>query len=187
MTARIIVARQLDFPAAVVFPALIGLASQSRWVLATTLAGLPDGPRPPYPGARMVARTGLGPVAFRDTMRITEFSPPRRWTVEHIGLVVRGTGAFGVLPIAGRAGDERADGCRVYWAEELILPLGAIGRLGWLMLRPLVRAGIVLSLRRLERGLTDGTLPATQDRQEYLPPGTHHRSRRERGWASAPW
>lgn len=167
MTARLIVARQLDFPAAAVFPALIGLASQSRWIVATTLAEVPGGPRPPYPGARMVARTGFGPVSLRDTMRITEFSPPRRWAVEHIGRVVRGTGVFGVLPGNGRTGVERAGGCRVYWAEEMLLPFGAIGRLGWLMLRPLVRAGIALSLRRLERGLCDGTLPAGQDPAEY--------------------
>lgn len=167
MNARLIVARQLDCPAATVFPALIGLASQSRWIVATTLAEVPGGPRPPYQGAQMVARTGLGPVSLRDTMRITEFSPPRRWAVEHIGRVVRGTGIFGVLPSTTRSEAGSASGCRVFWAEEMPLPFGAIGRLGWLILRPLVRAGIALSLRRLERGLADGTLPAAQDPTEY--------------------
>ncbi len=187
MSARLIVARQLDFPAAAVFPALIGLASQSRWIVATTLAEVPGGPRPPYPGAQMIARTGFGPVALRDTMRITEFSPPRRWAVEHIGRVVRGTGVFGVLPGNGRAGAESAGGCRVYWTEEMLLPFGALGRLGWLMLRPLVRAGIGLSLRRLERGLCDGTLPAAQDSPDYRAATSLDRGRPERNGAGASW
>jgi len=42
------------------------------------------------------------------------------------------------------------------WSEWLALPLGFFGRVGWLLVRPLVRASVTLSLRRLERYVRSG-------------------------------
>jgi len=47
-------------------------------------------------GAEVVARTGIGPVGFADTMVITEWDPPRRCVVRHTGRIVRGLGIFEV-------------------------------------------------------------------------------------------
>jgi hypothetical protein len=40
---------------------------------------------------------------------------------------------------------------RFVWSEDLELPLGAIGRLGWPIVRPLFGRGIELSLRRFAK------------------------------------
>lgn len=99
----------------------------------------------------LVARTAVGAIGFDDTMRVTAYQPPHRWRVEHVGRLVRGWGEWGVLP-AGGAGR----GCRVYWAEQVELPLGVLGRWGWAVGAALVRAGIRASLGRLARGLESG-------------------------------
>jgi hypothetical protein len=159
----LIVSRAIPLPADTVFPALVGLASQSRWILATRVepsccAPAAD-PAPPHRpaaadplavGSRIIAHTGIGRLAVADRMQITAHEPPRRLTVRHTGRLVRGWGEFGVLP-AGL-------GCRAYWAEEFELPFGATGRLGWTLLGSTVRAGIAVSLARLARGLADGSL-----------------------------
>ncbi|GAA2877540.1 SRPBCC family protein [Streptosporangium fragile] len=93
-------------------------------------------------GSRLAAFTGVGPVGFLDTMEITEWDPPRRVAVRHTGRLVRGTGVFRVLPCEG-------GGSTIVWEEELEVPLGPVGRLGWRLLKPLNAALFRLSLRRL--------------------------------------
>ena len=77
-------------------------------------------------------------------MEITEWDPPRRCVVTHHGRVVRGDGVFEVIPL----GQDRAE---FRWTERLDLPLGAVGRLGWPLVRPAFRSGVGYSLRRLAR------------------------------------
>jgi hypothetical protein len=45
------------------------------------------------------------------------------------------------------------------WAEELDLPWGVVGRLGWPLVAPLAKAGLQASLRRLARLLAAGEHP----------------------------
>jgi len=95
-------------------------------------------------GGRLVAITGL-PVGSRrlgvvDTMEITRWEPPTRLDVLHTGRVVRGTGTFEIQP--------RGSGCTFTWSETVDLPLGALGRLGWPVAEPVIRAGYRHSLRR---------------------------------------
>jgi hypothetical protein len=100
-------------------------------------------------GETVSAFTGVGRFGFLDTMTIAHWDPPRRAVVRHTGKVVRGSGAFEVEPL----GAERA---RVVWSEWVDLPLGMLGRLGWPVVRPLLRAGVQLSLRRLARYVEAG-------------------------------
>ncbi|WP_433238145.1 SRPBCC family protein [Streptosporangium sp. CA-135522] len=93
-------------------------------------------------GSRLAAFTGVGPVGFLDTMEITRWDPPTTVAVRHTGRLVRGTGVFHVLPRGG-------GGSRIVWQEELELPFGPIGRLGWPLVRPMNAALLRLSLRRL--------------------------------------
>ena len=77
-------------------------------------------------------------------MTIVVWEPPRRCVVRHTGRIVRGSGAFEVQDVGpGRS--------RVVWSEWLDLPLGIVGRLGWLVVRPLTRLGVAKSLQRLAR------------------------------------
>ena len=154
-TARLIESRAVDLPPEVVFAALTDPSLQSRWILATRVratASGGDAPAAPGPGGVLVARTAVGGIGFDDTMRVTEYEPPRRWRVEHVGRLVRGWGQWGVLPRG-----ESGRGCRVYWAEEFELPLGLLGRLGWAVGGGLVRAGMRVSLARLVRGIESGS------------------------------
>src|SRR6266571_6862028 len=110
---------------------------QHEWVWATRVRGGAGN------GAAVVARTGIGPVGFTDTMVITQWDPPRRCVVRHTGRVVRGLGIFEVTP-SGQPTEFR-------WTERLQLPWPLSGRLGRSTVVPLARWGISASLRRLAR------------------------------------
>ena len=121
-----------------VWEAVVDWSGQHRWILATRVSGGQG------VGAEVTGRTGFGPAGFTDQMVITEWDPPRRCVVRHTGRLVRGLGVFEVLP-RGAATEFR-------WAEHLMLPLPpAAGRLAALVLAPLVRGGLALSLRRFAR------------------------------------
>jgi hypothetical protein len=69
----------------------------------------------------------------------------------HTGRVVRGTGAFEVEP----RGDAHS---RFHWHEDVELPLGLLGRLGWRLVRPLFAYGVKVSLRRFARQVGDSAV-----------------------------
>ena len=94
-------------------------------------------------GAEVVARTGMGPVGFADTMVITEWDPPRRCVVRHTGRVVRGLGIFEVT----RAGQQS----EFRWTEQLQLPWPLSGRLGRWTVGPPAQWSLDASLRRFAR------------------------------------
>jgi uncharacterized protein YndB with AHSA1/START domain len=132
----------VDAPPERVWTALTDWTSQGRWILATDVRPVVGPAR--GVGGRLVAITGL-PVGSRrlgvvDTMEITRWEPPTRLDVLHTGRVVRGTGTFEIQP--------RGSGCTFTWSETVDLPLGALGRLGWPVAEPVIRAGYRHSLRR---------------------------------------
>jgi uncharacterized protein YndB with AHSA1/START domain len=128
----------VDAPAERTYAAATDWDRQGEWMLGTTVRGTAQGGR--GVGGGIEARTGIGPLAFLDTMRITAWDPPRGAYVEHLGRLVRGTGAFEVR--------ERPGGSTFVWSEQLDLPLGRVGALGFRVLRPLFVAGLRLSLGR---------------------------------------
>jgi len=137
--AELVLSVDVDAPPAAVWAALTDWGRQGEWMLAT-------GVRPTYRdgqgvGGRLAARTGVGPVAVLDLMTITAWEPPYRCLVSHTGRLVRGAGAFEVAELPGGRS-------RFTWAEWLDLPLGRLGQLGFLLVRPLVAAGVGVSLRR---------------------------------------
>jgi carbon monoxide dehydrogenase subunit G len=141
--AELIVTQEVHAPAQPVWDALTDWAVHDRWMLLTKASGGHG------VGESIEAFTGLGRVGVLDTMTIVTWEPPRRCVVRHTGRIVRGSGAFEVRP----AGDGRSV---VVWSEWLDLPLGRLGRLGWPLVRPLVRAGVAFSLRRLGRYVQAG-------------------------------
>jgi len=135
----------VDAPALQVWAALVDWESQGEWMLNTAVwtVGEREGV-----GARIEAFTGLIPrrrfLGFLDTMTITSWDPPRRCDVLHTGKVVRGTGAFEVEAV-------NAQRSRFHWSEEVILPLGWLGRIAWLVVGPIMGLGVRISLRRFAR------------------------------------
>jgi hypothetical protein len=147
--AELTVPVDVDVPAAVLWEVVSDLEGQSEWMLATTVEITSGDGR--SVGTELRATTGLGPLGVADTMRVTEWTEPpaggsgtRRIVVTHTGTVIRGDGVFVVEELGpGRS--------RFLWTELLELPLGALGRLGWPVVRPAMRAGVAHSLRAMAR------------------------------------
>jgi len=114
---------------------------QGEWMLATRVRATAQDGRGVGGGIR--AATGFGRLGVVDTMEITGWDPPHGAHVRHLGRVVRGTGAMEVR--------ERPGGSTFVWSEQLDLPLGALGRLGFRLVRPLFLRGLTFSLRRFAR------------------------------------
>jgi hypothetical protein len=86
-------------------------------------------------------------------MEVTRWEPPRRVDVRHHGRVLRGTGTFLVEPAPG--------GAWFVWSEDLDLPLGVAGRLGFAVVGPAFRLMLRRSLRRLARMVESKPKPRT--------------------------
>lgn len=145
--AELVLRVPIAAPASTVWHVVTDWERQGEWILATrvTLDGPGDGRRL---GARFAAVTGIGPLGFTDPMEVVEWDPPRRCVVAHRGRVVRGDGVFEVIELGPRRSE-------FVWTERLALPLGALGRVGWPLVRPAFRAGVAQSLRRLARRCED--------------------------------
>ncbi|MBW8481373.1 SRPBCC family protein [Actinomadura parmotrematis] len=122
-------------PPDVLFAVLVDWPRHAEWMPFTRAEGGHG------VGADLAGWTGVGPVGFLDTMVITGWRPGRRVAVRHTGRVVRGEAYFAVEPLAG--------GSRIVWAEAVDLPLGPLGRAGWIVAGPVVKAFMGLGLRRL--------------------------------------
>jgi hypothetical protein len=141
ITARITLAE----PPARVWQVALDWSRQHEWIWATRARGGAAA------GAEVVARTGLGPAGFTDTMEITEWDPPRRAVVRHTGKVVRGVGIFEIVPVSGGAGNGAGNGAEFRWTERMPVPAPLAGLLGERLLIPVGRWFLQTSLRRLAR------------------------------------
>lgn len=147
MTATLVLRVDVDAPPEEVFLGATDWTGQREWMFGTEV--WPTKYRGQGVGAAIAARTSLGPFGFLDTMDITRWDPPRACHVLHTGTLVQGTGAFEVEP--------RGDGVATFvWSEQLDLPLGALGRAGWPLVKPVFAAGVMVSLRRFARWVEAG-------------------------------
>ena len=108
-------------------------------MLATKVESLDGDGR--HVDARIRAFTGIGRIGIMDPMTITDWNPPTVCKVVHTGNIVRGTGEFVVEPIHEQA-------ATFIWAEDLEIPLGIIGKFGFLLLKPFFLLGIKRSLAK---------------------------------------
>ncbi|MFP5218551.1 MAG: SRPBCC family protein [Actinomycetes bacterium] len=124
---------------------------QSAWMLGTTVRGTARDGQGVGGGIEAFSGVHAGPLRLGvlDTMVVERWEPPWLCHVRHTGPVVRGTGTFAVEPRDGGRS-------RFVWREDLDLPLGVVGRLGWVLVRPLFAAGVRLSLRRFARWVEAG-------------------------------
>lgn len=153
MTATLVLTVDVDAPVEQTWAGAVDWAGQGEWMLGTEVR--PTRQDGQGVGGGIEAFTGLGRLGFLDTMDITLWEPPHRCHVLHTGRLVRGTGAFEVEP-------RGADRSRFVWREDLELPLGSLGRLGWALGRPLFAYGVQLSLRRFARWVEAGRPAAAQ-------------------------
>ena len=137
---RISVRVPVRAPASAVWDAVTDWEAQGEWMPATRVRVVGGGDGRGV-GARIEAFTGFGRVGVLDTMVVTEWRPPTWCAVEHTGRVIRGTGDFSV--------DEAPDGAVFTWSEDLELPGGRLGALGWKLISPFVRLAVRHALTRL--------------------------------------
>jgi uncharacterized protein YndB with AHSA1/START domain len=148
MTVRVLERVAVAAPPDAVFEALTDWERQSRWMAFTTVKADAGEHRV---GERFSAFTGVGPVGFTDPMEVTIWDPPHRTDVRHLGNVVRGTGTFLVEPAPG--------GCWMTWIEDLELPLGTAGMVGFKTVEPLARIFLRRSMRKLAREVEAAARP----------------------------
>jgi carbon monoxide dehydrogenase subunit G len=110
---------------------------QRDWMLGTQVSGGQG------LGATVVARTGIGPVGFEDTMEITQWDPPRRCVVRHTGRLIRGLGLFEVAQAGGVS--------QFSWTEQLELPVPVPRPVRRWVLLPVASWVMATSLRRFAR------------------------------------
>jgi Polyketide cyclase / dehydrase and lipid transport len=136
--AELVVTQDVNAPAQRVWSALVDWELHGEWMLLTRASG------GAAVGESIEAFTGIGRFGFLDRMTIVAWEPPHRAVVRHTGRVLRGSGAFEVRELAPQRST-------VVWSEWIDLPLGALGRAGWPLVRPIVGFGVSFSLRRLAR------------------------------------
>ena len=132
----------VEAPAGQVWRAMVDWERQGEWMPLTDVQVVSGDPH--AVGGRIEARTGV-PVGGRrvgllDTLEVTGWHPPNRGEVLHTGRVVRGPGIFEVRP--------RMAGATVVWTEQLDLPLGRLGRMGWPLVRPAAAFALYMGLSR---------------------------------------
>ncbi|OZM75118.1 polyketide cyclase [Amycolatopsis antarctica] len=142
MTADVTLSVAVAAPAGTTWLALTDWERQGEWMLGTEVRVAEGNGR--SVGSTLSAFTGIGGIGFTDTMEIVSWEPPLRCTVRHLGKIVRGTGAFHVQ----EKGPQRSV---FVWSEQLQLPLGIVGRLGWPLVRPVFTLGLRHSLDRFAR------------------------------------
>lgn len=130
---------KVDAPAAFVWNAITDWPRQGEWMFATTVKQTSPGAN--QVGTTIAAFTGFGKLGFLDTMTVTSWEPPHVCDVIHTGRVVRGTGRFEVRSITETTSE-------FVWSEDLVLPLGAVGRFGFVFVQPFFLAGIRQSLNK---------------------------------------
>ena len=109
------VRREVAAPAAQVWASLVHWPNHGRWVPLTRV--VTTSASPAGVGASFVGRTGIGPLAFDDSMVVTGWQPPSegrpgRCEIHKTGRVVLGDASFTVTAL-----DERR--CLVAWTETI--------------------------------------------------------------------
>jgi hypothetical protein len=122
-----------------VFKKVVDWESQGDWMLGTKVSRTKNNGQ--GLGGEIVAWTGIWKFGFNDPMVITQWIEPKIVDVKHLGKVVKGTGSMVVEKI-----DEKNS--KFIWSETIELPLGIVGRIGWIFIKPFFVAGIKFSLNK---------------------------------------
>jgi hypothetical protein len=122
-----------------VFKKVVDWESQGDWMLGTKVSRIKNNGQ--GLGGEIVAWTGIWKFGFNDPMVITQWIEPKIVDVKHLGKVVKGTGSMVVEKI-----DEKNS--KFIWSETIELPLGIVGRIGWIFIKPFFVAGIKYSLNK---------------------------------------
>jgi hypothetical protein len=122
-----------------VFNKVVDWESQGDWMLGTKVSRTKNNGQ--GVGGEIIAWTGIWKFGFNDPMVITQWVEPKIVDVKHLGKVVKGTGSMVVEKI-----DDKNS--KFIWSETIELPLGIVGKIGWIFIKPFFVAGIKYSLNK---------------------------------------
>lgn len=122
-----------------VFDKVVDWENQGDWMLGTKVSRTKNNGH--GVGGEINAWTGLWKFGFNDPMVFTNWVEPKVVDVLHTGKIVKGTGSMVVEKV-----DE--NNSKFIWSESIILPLGIIGKIGWIFIKPFFKAGIKYSLNK---------------------------------------
>jgi hypothetical protein len=124
-----------------IFDAATDWDKQDEWVYLTKVSA-PDN-TPNKVGKKIEAFTGLLGIGFLDTMTIEEWDYPNKCVVVHTGNIVKGKGIF--------EASTHNNSNYFVWTEEVILPFGLFGRIGWIFIKPFIACCLWLSLQKFKK------------------------------------
>lgn len=106
-----------------VWDELVDWKRHEQWIPATTMDVEPGDPT--EVGRELTARTGFGPLALPDRMRVVrcdwdDAAESGDCVVEKLGPVLRGRAGFTVVPASDAAPGE--SGCVLDWFEDVTVP-----------------------------------------------------------------
>ncbi len=134
----------IDADKKTVFTYLSDWDKQSEWILFTTVRKVSIGPN--NDGTLLLAETKVGPLKVVDTMLVSEWSPYEKIVVTHTGRIVLGKGIFEIKENS----DHR---CTFIWKEVTPIPFGYLGRIGLVIVKPLLKLVFNMSLRKLKKNV----------------------------------
>jgi uncharacterized membrane protein len=133
---------RIDAPAERVWELLEDWEGSAAWMVdATTVRVLGD--QRAGVGTRVEAVTRIAGVPLTDVMEVVAWEEPHVIAVRHEGWPIRGLAWFELRPAPG-------DTTWFEWAEELDPPLGPLGELGGVLLRPAIERVLRASAKKLK-------------------------------------
>jgi hypothetical protein len=135
----------IDAPQAKVWTRIADWASQGEWMLQTKVwvtSEITEGV-----GTKIAAFTGplykfyprFKSMGLLDLMTVTNWQPPVRCDVEHVGKVLKGSGSFTLSEV-------ESEKTRFDWSETIIAPKAV-----FLLVAPFLYVGVRISLARFAR------------------------------------
>ena len=141
--ARIEAVTHVEAPVPRVWERLVDWERQADWMVDARSVSVLSEAREGV-GVELRCRTGILGVVVNDDLSVTEWQEPWVLGVRHLGLLVRGVGAFELAPTAY--------GTRLEWWEEAEAPGGVVGdALAGVLVVPWVTRVFRRSLARFKR------------------------------------
>ena len=163
MGVLIEVAETMPGPPEVVWELITDWEHQGDWMLeASDFVVLSD--HREGVGVRAEATVRIGGISTRDPVEVVEWEPNRRLTIAHGGWV-SGHGDIYLTPLAPAR-------THVFWREQLNPPLGALGAVGMMGFRPLMKRIFERDLRVLAGLVRVRSLPPRSSSDQEASPGT---------------
>lgn len=141
--ARIETSTHVEAPADRVWELLVDWERQPEWMVDVRTIAVTT-PHRAGVGVELRCQTNILGFVVRDDLAVTEWEPPTRLGVRHVGPLLRGVGAFELA--------STEYGTMLEWWEEADVPLGSVGdALAGVVVVPWVTRVFRRSLARFKR------------------------------------